>query len=922
MAEDDVRSPSLRSWRGLRTASEGTGISGPLSEQVNLLGAMVGQAIRERWGERALGLVEELRHLCKRAETESDPAPRAEAVRIVAALPLPEIVVLLRAYTTFFHLVNQAEKGEIVRVNRERTRSGERPESLSATVAELHGRGLALADVLRLFEALDVQPTFTAHPTEARPPAVLAKQERIADLLARLGGGELTDDETAELHDRLYNETVLLLATGEVRTERPAVRDEVRQGLHYLTGCVWEVVPHLHEDLRRALGRHYGSEPELPAFLRFRTWMGGDRDGNPNVTAEVTRWTIDAHRRAAVARQLDELRALRDELTLSAEPAAWPAPLRDALGRHAHEVPLPDGAAHADAGQPYRLLFAHVIARLERLDEATDAPPYDTDRLIADLRAADEALRASGFAHTARHGRLARALVLARTFGLHLAQLDVREHSAVHERAVAALLRAGGVEPDYAALDEPDRVALLERSLTRADPLVPRGTAAPEEAAATLAGLAVIRDALARDPRSVGSYIVSMTHGVSDLIEPMLLAKEVGLGSGLDFVPLFETIEDLEGGAERMRALFTSDVYRRHLNARGGLQEVMLGYSDSNKDGGYWMANWSLYRAQDALGRLGREHGIELRLFHGRGGTVGRGGGRASVGIRAMPAAARSGRIRFTEQGEVISFRYGLEGIAHRHLEQILSSMLQSAAESAHRPEPEAEGMEALARLAASAMQAYRELVGHEDFWAWYSRVTPIEHISRLPIASRPPSRGGAALAVDGLRAIPWVFAWTQVRYLVPGWYGIGEVLGPALERDPELGARLRRLHDGWPFFREIVASARREMARARLELAAEYARRLAPDGTDLHDRIDREFRWTREALLAVAGMRALLDDVPVIARSIELRNPYADVLNLLQVELLARWRSAAESGAESEPLREAIFLSINGIAAGMQSTG
>ena len=351
----------------------------------------------------------------------------------------------------------------------------------------------------------------------------------------------------------------------------------------------------------------------------------------------------------------------------------------------------------------------------------------------------------------------------------------------------------------------------------------------------------------------------------------------------------------------------------------------MLGYSDSNKDGGYWMANWALYHAQSELGRAFSDMGIELRLFHCRGGTVGRGGGRAGGGILAMPRSVQNGRIRFTEQGEVISFRYGLEGIAHRHLEQIVSAMLRSIDPA--RPAgdgPSSADLEGMADLVEASRVAYRALIDDPAFWPWYSRVTPVEHISRLPIASRPPSRAasGAPVAFEGIRAIPWVFAWTQVRYLVPGWFGIGGVAAERLQREPGMLDRLRALHRTWPFFKEVVGSARREMGRSRLEIARAYVERLAPGDVALHDRIAREFDLTRDTLIAVTGAQGLMDDAPVIARSIELRNPYADVLNLLQIELMARWQESAEAGDPPEALKQALFLSINGIAAGMQSTG
>jgi phosphoenolpyruvate carboxylase len=400
--------------------------------------------------------------------------------------------------------------------------------------------------------------------------------------------------------------------------------------------------------------------------------------------------------------------------------------------------------------------------------------------------------------------------------------------------------------------------------------------------------------------------------------------------SSLDFVPLFETVADLEGAAERMASLFTSDLYRLQLAARGGLQEIMLGYSDSNKDGGYWMANWALHRAQDALGRVCREHGVELRLFHGRGGSVSRGGGRANRAVLAMPPSVHNGRIRFTEQGEVISFRYGLPGIARRHLEQIVSATARSVrtpaseATSEHSGSaPSADAAALLDRIAARSMAAYRELIDGDDFWDWYTRVTPIEQISRLPIASRPVARGGSArMEFEALRAIPWVFAWTQVRYAVPGWYGTGAALGGLLDEEPHAQDQLAELYRDWPFFRALIDNVQLELARARLSIAAVYDRLANDDGnTGQHARIAADYERACAAVLRITGQQALLDNDAVIGRSIELRNPYTDVLNLVQVELLRRFRAAAGPQPQDE-LGQALFLSINGIAAAMQSTG
>ncbi|MEJ2503902.1 MAG: phosphoenolpyruvate carboxylase, partial [Gemmatimonadota bacterium] len=783
----------------LSVESEGTGISRPLSENVNLLGALLGEAIRRRAGDAIFEEVEELRRLCKRAAEEEDPALRADAAARIGDLDDEALGWLLRSYSAFFHLVNQAEKREILRVNRERSRGAAaggppRPESIAEAVGRLHGEGRGLDAVVAALGRLDIQPTLTAHPTEARRRTLLEAQRRIALLLAALRRPDATPSETDDTARALHDQVALLLATAEIRPERPSVRDEVEQGLYFLESTIWETAPRIHRDARRALVRAYGEAADavdVPVFLRWRSWIGSDRDGNPNVTPEVTRWTYERHRTAAVALHRRELEALLKELSISERLAPVPDRLRKRLERGG-------GGTRTDPfpGEPYRRLVARMIDGLET-GTAAD--------LAADLDLLREALQEAGFESVARDGRLQRCRVLVRTFGFHLAALDVRQHSAVHERAVGALLAAAGVEKDYAALSESERVEVLGRELRNPRPLAPIGADLDPAAAEALETFGAIRDIARSSPDALGAYIVSMTHSVSDLLEPMLLAKEAGLwkyaapgpGSGpgsaetpLDFVPLFETIDDLHEAADRMRALFGNDVYRLQLEARDGFQEIMLGYSDSNKDGGYWMANWALHRAQASLGAVCRDHGVDFRLFHGRGGTVGRGGGRANQAIGAMPAAAQNGRIRLTEQGEVISFRYALPGIAHRHAEQLVSAVLLSVAHTAEGEPgggyaagaaPTSEAAELMGRIAERSMTAYRGLIDDPGFWSWYVAATPIEQISRLPIASRPVSRGSATeVDFEGLRAIPWVFAWTQIRAIVPGWYGVGAGLGTA----------------------------------------------------------------------------------------------------------------------------------------------
>lgn len=920
-------------WKGLDIETEGTGISRPLSEQINLLGALLGHVLREQAGEPVLALVEELRGLAKRAIQEEKPELRAQAAARISTLNLHEIEWLLRAFTAFFHLVNQSEQQEIIRINRERarrqTRTG-RSDSIDEAICLLKERGCSYDDVVALVECLDIQPTFTAHPTEARRRSILYKQQELADLVTELRQSDPTPEERTRLLDALHNQISLLLATDEVRASRPIVIDEVENGLHFLRNAVWETIPRIHQDVHRALEHHYGQSPEVPVFLRFRSWIGSDRDGNPYVTAAVTRRTLVMHRRSALTRYLTDLRILRRELSLSERQVRIPEALYRSIARDEESLTLRPYEERLYRREPYRRKISFMMLRLERLREALeDLEPryesdlYDCQRMLEDLELLQQALTETGFQHLTHRAKLGDIITKARVFGFHLAALDLRQHSQVHADAVAALLAVSGVETDYTSLPETEKMAILSAELANPRPLIPRRAELPQEAKEVVASFEIMREIAQSDPAALGSYIVSMTHAVSNLLEVLLLAKEVGLWelrngavrAELDVVPLFETIEDLEGAESFLRDLFAHPIYRQHLAARGALQEIMLGYSDSNKDGGYWMANWALHKAQDRIGRVCREHAVELRLFHGRGGTVGRGGGRAGQAILAMPPAVHNGRIRFTEQGEVISFRYALPAIAHRHLEQITAAMLLAPVRAFDPPDDVAD-IQVMEDLATGSMAAYRELVDDPALWPWYAQVTPIEQISRLPIASRPVSRGNAQEVDFGrLRAIPWVFAWTQTRYILPGWYGVGAAMGRSMEEHAPV---LQHMYKAWPFFRAVINNAQREMARARLDIAEEYA--SLAQKQELHATIASDFARGRKAILQITGQKELLGNNPVIRKSIALRNPYTDVLNLLQIELMRRNRTGEET--DRERLLQALFLSVNGIAAAMQSTG
>ncbi len=940
----------INRWKGLQVESEGTGISKPLSEQVNLLGSVLGHAIEEQGGAEMLELVEELRLLCKRANSENDTTLRDKAIEKIHNLSTGEINWLLRGYTAFFHLVNKAEQEEIIRINRERARKSSpenpRPESIDDAIKQLKDSGYSIDEVVELFNKLDIQPTLTAHPTEARRRSILYKQQYVADQMARLRQDDLTPNEEQDALNELFTQVSLLLATDEIRVERPTVQDEVEQGLYFVQNSIWDTVPQIYLDVQQALNKYYHDNQDFPVFLRYRSWIGSDRDGNPNVTPEVTRRTANTQRRVVLGLYHQELRNLRRELSISDQKIEVPASLYESIEADAARIEIPDFRRRFHRNEPFRLKLSYMMAKIQTLleslenNESTVQPNtiYSRDDFVADLELIRESLKVCKFNELADFGKVTRLIVQAKTFGFHLLTLDVRQHSEVHEHAVAELLKVAGVTDRYGSLPEEKRLKILGEELKNPRPLLPKQSNLPEDVRELLQSFQTILELLKRDPNAVGSYIVSMTHEVSDLLEPMLLAKEVGLWrwndgqveSPIDFVPLFETIEDLDAAYQRMEALYQDPLYARHLESRKNFQEVMLGYSDSNKDGGYWMANWALHKAQEQLGNVSQKYGIELRLFHGRGGTVGRGGGRANQAILAMPQVVHNGHIRFTEQGEVISFRYALPAIAHRHIEQIVHAMILSTEQAENSPRKQEQNnndskYQLMESVAQQSMTQYRKLIDDEKFWSWYTSVTPIEQISRLPIASRPVSRKSSSeVDFDGLRAIPWVFAWTQTRYIVPGWYGIGKSLHNFIEQKTDAVLTLQSYYENWKFFTAVINNAQREMARARLEIS-DYYTQLSSVGKGqpqpkFPEIISEDFRQARAALLQITGQKELLDNTPVIQKSITLRNPYTDVLNLLQIELMRRYRKGETNG--NQELRQALFLSINGIAAAMQSTG
>ena len=949
-----------------------------LNRDVSLLGRLLGDVIREQEGDAGFDLVEEYRGATK-ALRSGDPAPAefGEAGGALLArtrrLPLAQARLLARAFTAYFHLVNGAEEHQRLRVLRRREREGggePRQESLADVMLGAARAGIPAERVRELLGRWSVEPVFTAHPTEARRRSVLHRLARLAERVAERDDPTRTPSERERLVERLREEVEALWLTDELHNRAPTVLDEVRNGLYYFENALWHALPRLQRELGAALARSYPGEPvpERP-FLRFGSWIGGDRDGNPFVTARLTRQVLRLHKELALDLYEGDLLELQRHLGVAVAGDRLPAALARALEGDAAAVP--DGETQRQfASEPYRRKLAHMLARCraaQRLNAAalrdeleleqteldlqrrrdslwgrsttTDEPrPSDEDtayahprELLADLRALAEGLREQG-ARRLADGEVRDLVWRAQAFGFHLARLDLRQHSGVHAAAVSEVLARAGMEPDYLGLGEEERTDRLLEAIRDPRPVVAERLGYAESTAELLAVFRAARELQEEfGADAVGAYIVSMTAGVSDVLAPLFLAKEEGLfdpgdaerppASAIDVVPLFETIDDLRHCADLMRRLVRTPLYRRQLLARGGVQQVMLGYSDSNKDGGFAAANWALYCAQRDLARVFREEGITLQLFHGRGGAIGRGGGPTTRAIRAQPPGALDGRLRLTEQGEVAFARYGHPDIAHRHLEQMSAAVLEASLAPEGAAAPRSEWLEAMQAIAATAREAYRSLVyGDPRFLEYFRRATPIDVVTELRIGSRPARRKASA-RIEDLRAIPWVFAWTQSRHGLPGWYGLGSAIRARLESAPGAEAELREMYESWPFFRSLAENAQLSLGKADRAVAALYAELAGEEGRPVFAAVAGEWERTLAAVARVTGHDGLLASSPVLQRSIQLRNPYVDPLSFVQLSLLPRLRDS-EEGAEADDLARVVALTINGIAAGLQNTG
>jgi phosphoenolpyruvate carboxylase len=978
------KSATGRANAAVRAEPSGIGTSGardPLRREVKLLGSLLGQVIAEQSGPDLLELIERIRRQTIGLRRSDDPAERRhmadELERALRTIDDPEggldrAEALIRAFGLYFQLANLAEERHRVRTLRHRARAGRRATlegSLPWALASLPREAATEAALRDQLERLAIVPVLTAHPTEARRRTLLIALHRCAALVERLDDPRLTPVEDADLRRRLREEVTILWRTTELRLAAPTPLDEVRTAMAFFDETLFRVVPQLYRSLDQAIdpilrsaGRGRSGDPGdgapasdagqtgtrppvVPAFLRWGSWIGGDRDGNPSVTAEATVQAVRIQADHVLHGYENVALRLMQSVSAIVPDSRLARPLATRLGHDAEE--LPDLMRQLDRrfpSEPYRRRLGAMAERLRRTRaRLTGQPAALTGRyesatdFMAEVAELQSALVDDGLARVA-YGEIQDLRWQAETFGFHLASLEIRQHSEVH---------AGALKDAQAGRLDAER------------PVAPGVSAG--EVLATFRAMATIQDRFGE--AACHRYVISFTRGVDDVLSVLELARLAGSPaiaatqtSGLapaspvlDVVPLLESADALESAGPILRDLLANDAYRRHLSRRGDRQEVMLGYSDSNKESGFLAANWLLYRAQEALVREAQAADIELTLFHGRGGAIGRGGGPAGRAILAQAPGSVDGRLKLTEQGEVIAARYGNIAIARRELEQLTSAVLlaSSSAHDAAVARVAAEGAPLLDDLAAVAGRAYRALVWEDPAFASFFRAaTPIGELSALRLGSRPAARGGSRSreagrgsgtegrhnedatadsdSIESLRAIPWVFAWSQSRLNLPGWYGLGSALASVRDGAGEAGLdRLADLYRRWPFVASVIDNAELSLAKADMSVASRYASLAGgPDAARIWTRIEEEYALTVELVLRVTGRSRLLDDVPAIQRSVALRNPYVDSLSELQVRLLSRLRATSTTDPTRARLLQLVQLTVNGVAAGLQNTG
>ena len=889
---------------------------------VRELGALLGDVLAEQTSTEAFETVESLRN-SSIDYRQGDAEDRSDLRRSVGTLSTTREEVVARAFTTYFELINLAEERERVRAVRSADADGSLHDSFENTLASLADAGVDADELREILDDVLIEPTFTAHPTEARRATVKSKLRSIATHMEALDERNLTDRERNAIWRDVTAEVTSLWGTRQVRQRRPEPEDEARNVGWYLENILFDVVGDAYEEFEETISSEY-DDVDCPKLFEFRSWAGSDRDGNPFVTPEVTEETLDRQRAVAIEKYRDRCKRLSAVLSHDGERYAVGDELARSLAADADRFPtVVEEAKERYPDEPYRQKLRLMRERLDRVDDVRPGGYPDGEAFLADLDVIAESLS------TDRNDAVRNSFIepLRRqvdTFGFTLASLDLRDHRENHTEAVAELVATEGV--DYRGKDEPERTAFLTEAILQEQPVV--DVDEPGDVSETAERVLRRFTELAEwqneyGTQAIDTYCISMTEEPSHVLEVLFLADQVGVVSlpdhcGIDVVPLLETESALNGAERILGALFGNEAYGTALSTRGEVQEVMLGYSDSNKENGFLAANWDLYKNQRRLASYCREEDVTLRLFHGRGGSISRGGGPMNEALLALPNETVTGQVKFTEQGEAIAEKYANPRIAERELEQMLDAQIRARHEATEEPTEEVPDawVEAMETMAPAARDAYRGLLNEEGFVSYFEQATPITVVEDLNLGSRPASRSGER-SVEDLRAIPWVFSWTQTRLILPGWYAVASGIDAYLDEvGEEQGlATLREMFEEWPFFRTTLDNASLALARTDPEIAAEYAD-LADD--KLRDRfypeLVEEYDRACELVLAISGREDLIRR-EWLAESLDRRNPYVDPLNLLQADLLGRTHRTDE---EERTLR----LTVNGIAAGMKNTG
>jgi phosphoenolpyruvate carboxylase len=930
-----------------------------LRTRVKLLGTLLGNILHEQEGNNVLSAVETLRKGYINLRKNDNPAKRRRLNQFIEGLSSETLVHIVRAFSTYFSLINLAEESYQHHQRRKQLRQMTDKDTLwtgsfDATLRELRDQGINPSQLQTLLDQLAYIPVITAHPTEAKRRTIMDAQRRIFISNEELSDTRLTKTEREQLVDKLESQIQILWKTDEVRSIRPRVKDEIGYGLAYFNECLFDAVPNTYRNFENAALRVCGTDADdkpkitVPSFLRFGSWIGGDRDGNPNVTPETTVMAVRLQSQTILLEYLTRIPALIELLTHSDKLSTPSEAMRESLARderfteHAF-ADKPERFTH----EPYRRKLSIMRYRLERnlvelknkLLERTDrcethtADRYPSEKeFLADLKVIYDSLVSHGDKRIA-DGKLKDMIRLTETFGFYCLRLDVRQESTRHSEAVAELFAQIGT--DYSSLDEDARLAALDKVIKDPAGIDAQHTNLSEATTETLEVFRVMvqmrREVSAK---AFGSYVISMTHEASHVMEVLFMARLAGLAGyengetqcDIRIAPLFETIEDLAHIEPVMSKLLDNPIYAAMLKQVGNLQEIMLGYSDSCKDGGILASVWNLYDAQKRVTQLTNEHGVRCRLFHGRGGTVGRGGGPTHEAILSQPEGTVHGQIKFTEQGEVLSFKYSNQETAVYELTMGLTGLIKASTSLVQTSEPERKDyLATMDELAATGEATYRQLTDHsEGFLDYFYEGTPVSEIALMNIGSRPSHRKKGDRAKTSVRAIAWVFGWAQSRHTLPAWYGIGTALEQWRQNDPTRLAQLQKMYQQWPFFRALLSNTQMALFKAEPSIAKEYSELCIDEqtGKRIYNLFSEEYARTVEQVLNITGAQYLLEENPVLEVSLTRRNPYLDPLNHIQLTLLKRYRDENLSDEQRDSWLNPLLRSINAIAAGMRNTG